>query len=263
MSNESSVKNLLNGVEFDDPRMYTLLDQLIQDFYNLQNQVNPPVSNRVFGTTGVIIGPDTVDAFTAFLYVNNLKLAWLQIPGVVTYEIRYLFGTFDATAWDDANIILQTSTSSADINPLTVPLIYGDHTFLIKAQDSSGNFTPNASVVVVNIPQIPSPVITPTLITNFVLLNWSVPASVFLIDHYNIYKNGILVGTATGTFQSFFEAIGGEYTYVVEPVDIVGNVGTPSAGNTLSVSNPVDFTLHDILSSTFTGVKINTLAFDY
>lgn len=262
MANESSVKNLLNGVEFDDPRLYTLLDQLIQDFYNLQNQVNPPTSGRIFGTTGVIVAPNIVDAFTAFIYNNNLKLAWLNLSGIVRYELRYLSGSHTAVDWDIASIILETATSSADINPLTIPLTFGNHTFFIKAVDSSGNFTPDASVVVVNIPIIPSSVITPTLISNFVLLNWSAPTSVFLIDHYNIYKHASLVGTATGTFQSFFETIGGEYTYVVEPVDIVGNVGAQSAGVTLAVSNPVDFTLHAILTSIFAGTKINTLAFN-
>lgn len=262
MSNESSVRNLLNGVEFADPRIYSLLDQLIGDFYRLQNQVNPPVSGRVFGTTGVIIAPDTVDSFTAFVYNNNVKLAWVILDGVASYEIRYLPGSWDYTSWDSATILLRTSTSSADINPLTIPLTFGNHTFFIKAVDDSGNFTPNASTVTINVAAIASPVISPTVISNFVLLNWTQPVSTFLIDHYNIYKDASLVGTASGTFESFFETVGGSFTYVVEPVDIVGNVGAQSAGVTLAVSNPVDFTLHDILTSIFNGLKVNTFAFN-
>jgi hypothetical protein len=48
---------------------------------------------------------------------------------------------------------------------------------------------------------------------------------------------------------------GGTFTYVVEPVDIVGNIGTPSAGSVVVVSNPADFTLHDTITSTLTGTK--------
>lgn len=262
MSNESSVRNLLNGVEFKDDRLYTLLDQIITDFYNLQNQINPPTAGRVFGTTGVIVAPDTVDSFTAFVYNNNVKLAWVVLSGIVSYEIRYLAGSWDYTSWDDASVLLRTSTSSADINPLTIPLTFGNHTFFIKAVDDSGNFTPNASTVTINVASIASPVITSTVISNFVLLNWTNPTATFLIDHFNIYKDGVLVGTASGTFESFFETVGGTYTYVVEPVDIVGNVGAQSAGVTLAVSNPVDFTLHAILTSIFDGTKINTYAYN-
>lgn len=261
MANESSVRNLLNGVEFDNPRLYTLLDQLIGDFYKLQNQVNPPTAGRVFGTTGVITVPNTVDSFTAFVYNNNVKLAWLILSGIVNYEIRYQIGDLDYTNWDTARILLRTSTSSADINPLTIPLTFGNHTFFIKAVDSLGNFTPNASTVTINVAAIASPVITATVISNFVLLNWTLPTSTFLIDYFNIYKNGVKIGTASGTFESFFETIGGTFTYVVEPVDIVGNVGAASAGVALIVSNPVDFTLHSILNSTFNGTKVNTFAF--
>lgn len=257
MANESSVRNLLNGVEFDDARLYTLLDQLISDFYKLQNQVNPPTAGRVFGTTGVIVTPDTVEEFTVLLYNNNVKLAWVQLDGVVIYELRYLAGNNDYSSWDAASVILRTTTTSADINPLVIPLTFGNHTFLIKAVDDAGNYTPIASVVVINIPIIPAPVISPTVISNFVLLNWTEPDSVFLIDHYTVKKDGVQIGTASGTFESFFETVGGTYTYTVEPVDIVGNVGTPSAGSVVMVNDPQDYILQDSITSILNGTKTN------
>jgi hypothetical protein len=102
---------------------------------------------------------------------------------------------------------------------------------------------------------ISGPVITPTVINNFVLLSWTAPTSVLRISHYRISKNGSVIGTVGGTFEAIFETTGGVYSYTVEAVDIVGNIGEPSPAAVLTVSNPVDFSLEDILTSTFSGTK--------
>jgi hypothetical protein len=260
MSNESIVKSLLGGIEFDDPRLYDALAHLITDLYKVYDANFPP-SSRAFGSTGQVTSPGDVTGFIATLYDNNLKLSWAQAAGIVSYEIRYKSGTFDSTDWDTATVILRTATLSADINPLTIPLTFGNHTFLIKTVDNSGTESDTAAYVVVNIPVINSPTVSATVITNFVLLSWTVPTSVFVIDHYNVYKNGVLQGRVSGTFEAIFETVGGTFTYVIEPVDIVNNIGMASPGLALIVSNPVDFTLHAIITSTFTGTKVKCKTF--
>lgn len=256
MSNEAIVNALLSGVEFDDPRMYDLLDALISDFYALANQINPPTT-RSFGATGVTVGPSNTTGFIATIYDNNVKLSWDNIAGISTYEIRYKLDVALPTDWDTATYILRTSTLSADINPLTIPLTFGSHSFLIKSIDSSGNYAATASVVTISIPVILQPVITPTVISNNVLLNWTSPTSSFRIDHYNVYKNAILQGRVSGTFEAIFEIVGGTYSYTVEAVDIVGNVGTLSNAAVVQVGSPTDFILYSTLTSTFTGTKTN------
>lgn len=261
MSSEAIVKALLAGTEFDDPRLYSLLDKVITDLYSLNNQINPPSGARIFGATGQVASPTDVTGFMATLFNNNVKLNWDAITGINTFELRYIAGSKNSTYWGIASTILRTSTLSADINPLTIPLIFGDHTFLIKSLSNSGVEADTASYIVINVPIIQAPVITPVVINNFVLLNWTNPASVFLIDHYNIYKNGSFVGRVSGTFEAIFETTGGTFSYIVEPVDIVGNIGTASPALSLIVSNPVDFTLHATLTSTFTGAKVSSYAY--
>lgn len=257
MSNESIIATLLNGIEFDDPRLYDLLNLLSADFYLLRNTLQPPQTTTIFGITGQIFGPPAVSMFTATLFSNNLKLTWASSATISTYELRYFAGIGDITDWDSAETILTTGTLSADINPLTIPLIIGNHTFLIKSIDSAGVYSTLASAVVINVPAISAPTISPTVIGNSVLLYWTTPTSLWAIDHYNIYKNTILQGKVSGTFEAIFESTGGTFTYVVEPVDIVGNIGTQSAGAIVLVQNPDDFVLHSTITSTLNGTKTN------
>lgn len=256
MSNETQVKNLLSGIEFDDPRLYTLIDLLSSDFYKLNSQINPPTT-AVSRFTGQLSAPSQVTVLTATLFNNNLRLAWPGVSGVSTYEIRYLLGEAGASSWDLASTILKTSTLSADINPISIPLVFGHHTFFIKSVDNAGTYSENASVITINIPKILAPTVTPVIIGNFILLYWTAPSSTFLIEHYNVYKDGVFQGKMNGTFETIFETVGGTYNYTVEAVDIVGNIGQPSVAAVVTVSDPLDFTLHATITSTFTGSKSN------
>lgn len=257
MSDESEALSLLGGIEFKDNRLYSLLDTMIRDFYALDRQVNPPVSN--VGASGVqIISVGVVMGFFATLYSNNLRLEWQELVGTSFYEIRYKFGDNPASSWDTASVLVRTPTLSADINPISIPLIYGNHTFFIKASDTNSTESDEAAVVVVNIPQITAPTITPIVIDNNVLLKWTIPDSVFRIDYYNVYKDGTLQGIMNGTFEVIFETTSGSYTYKVEAVDIVGNIGT-SSSVVVHVDQPPDFELTDSRISALTGTKVNVL----
>jgi hypothetical protein len=257
---ETLVRTLLNGIEFDDSRLYDLIDALVKDVYDVVNQINPPQTATVFGATGQVISPSPITAFTAIAYPNDLKLLWAAAAILSSYEIRYKPGTGTAADWDTAQTILVTTTLSADINPLTIPLTIGSHTFLIKSLNTLGNYSATAEFLIVTVPQIGFPVVTNSVIGNSVLLYWTVPSSLWAIAYYNVYKNGILQGRVTGTFEAVFEPTGGTFTYVVQAVDIVGNLGQPSLGVTVIVSNPADYILHSVLNSTFSGTKVNCAA---
>ena len=255
MSQESIVAALLAGIEFDDPRMYDLLNAISSDFYKLLNTLQPPGTVSFGGISGPLVGPPAVENFTAITFPNNLKLVWSQAALLSSYEIRYLPGTHGIGSWDTAITILTTSTLSADINPLTIPLLVGTYTFLIKAISASGIYSTLASGLIFSVPSITTSVITATVIGNSVLLYWTTPNSLWSIDHYNIYRNGSLQGTVSGTFEAIFETTGGTFTYTVEAVDIVGNVSGLSGGIVVIVQNPNDFVLHSVLTSAFTGTK--------
>lgn len=259
---EATALSLLAGIEFDDNRTYSLLDGMIRAFYALDRQINPPTTQS-FGLSGIqIAAVDAVANFQAQIFTNNVRLSWDASDGASYYEIRYQFGNLPASNWSTANSILRTSTTSADINPLAIPLTTGNHTFFIKVVNTLGIETETASVVVINVPIITAPTISATVIGNHVLLKWNDATSVFELAYYNIYKNGILQGIMNGTFEAIFETVGGTFTYVVEGVDIVGNIGAPSPALVVQVSNPSDFTLEDTIVSDFAGTKVNCMVED-
>lgn len=260
MSYESSVYNLIQQTEFDDPRMYDLLTQIATDLYNIQNELHPPTAASRFGVTGQINRPATPTAFTGTVYGNNFRLTWDTVNGAVSYEIRY--NTSASTDWDGASVLLKTATLAADVNPLTIPLVIGTYTFLLKSVDSSGNYAASASVVGLNVPVLGTPTITGIVVGNFVLLTWTAPNSLWDIAYYNVYKDASFMGDMKGTFEAIFETTGGTFVYSVEAVDIVGNVSPLSVGLSLMVSDPSDFLLLDtitaiLLSGTTTSTKVD------
>lgn len=258
---EDTALSLLGGLEFDDTRLYDLLDILIRDFYTLDRQINPP-SVRSFGTSGVQLATSSdVLNFSGEIFPNNLRLTWDAISGTSYYDIRYKIGVATDSDWDISNSILRTSSLSADINPIGIPLTIGDHSFLIKAVNSIGIASTEASVVVVTVIQIPAPILTSTVIDNNVLLSWTTPVSQFNIAYYNIYKDSELSGTMNGTFEAIFETIAGDYEYSVEAVDIVGNVGV-LANILVSVNQPPDYELQDDYTSDLSGTKVNVIGTD-
>lgn len=258
MSHEPTALSLLGGIEFDDPRLYTLLEILIKEFYTLDRQINPPTTQS-FLASGVQLGSvSPVGTVTAAIYNNNVRLSWAAIANTSYYDIRYKAGVAVDADWSTSNSILRTSSLSADINPLTIPLTIGSHSFLLKSINSSGLESSTASIVTITIVQVLAPNLTAVVIDNNVLLSWSAPVSQFDIAYYNIYKGGNLSGIMKGTFEAIFETTSGTYTYEVEAIDFVGNVGVRGS-ITLDVNQPPDYELQDSRFSDFTGTKVNVV----
>jgi len=249
--NEDIVTSLIAGTEFGDSRLYDILQLLAKDLYSLDRQINP-VTTRSFGATGSIITPSVVTGFDGILYGNNLRLTWNASSGASAYRIRY------GTDWETANELIITPGVSADIDPVVVPLIIGTHTFLIRSINSLGIESITHASFTLNIFQMTAPVISPVVIDNNVLLYWTAPTTTLNIDRYNVYKNGILIGTMKGTFEAIFETVAGIFEYGVEAVDIVGNVGLRSTV-LVSVNQPPDYELQDNRVSDLLGIRVNTL----
>lgn len=258
MSHESTALSLLGGIEFKDPRMYTLLEIIIKEFYTLERQINPPTTQS-FLESGIQSGSiSSASGFIATIYNNNVRLSWNAISGTSYYDIRYKAGIAVAADWATSNNILRSTSLSADINPLTIPLTIGSHTFLIKPVNSSGVEAVTAIVTTITIIQALAPTISSTVIDNNVLLTWTAPISQFDTAYYNIYKNGVKSGIMKGTFEVIFETSSGTYTYGVEAVDIVGNIGVRGFA-TVAVRQPPDFELFDNRISSLNGTKVNTI----
>ena len=251
--NSSIVNMMIAGMESTDSKLRDVIQRLSNDLYGLVNNLNPPQSKNPTlldgGTPGIVSDPG---AFTATVFNNDIRLNWNPgAVGIYLYEIR--LGPVFVTA----NILLTTATYSADIDPVSRFILTGNtYIFWLTALDDQGD-TSNTLSVSVAIPNIGAPVINPTVLQNYVLLFWTIPTSTFVIDHYIVYRNGVFYGNAGGTFQSIFEVASGMYSYQVQAVDIVGNLGGLSPIVTITLNTPADYINYGTKLSTFTGTKVN------
>ena len=113
---------------------------------------------------------------------------------------------------------------------------------------------------------VPSAVTTLSdeVIDNNVLLRWTesaVGVDQLPIKHYNVYRNNLntLVGQKLGTFTTVFESVGGQFEYILRPVNTAGNEGT-QASVVSEVNQPPDFVLTQDFASTFNGTVVNGFA---
>ena len=258
MSSESIVFNLIQGIEFDDNRLYDLLNMLAGDVYRIDNELHPP-GDRSFGVTGQLDITESISGFSATIFPRTVRFTWMPVSGLTSYQLRYNIGLNNF--WTGANVLISTTTTVADIDPTSIPLLEGVYTFLIKAIDSVGNESVIATPVIVTISEILAPIITATVIDNFVLLTWTPPISQFAISHYVLKKNGNLLGFMNGTFEAIFETASGTYIYSVATVDICGNIGAERS-IAAEVNQPPDFELRDSQFSSFSGTKVNCVIED-
>lgn len=256
--NQNSVTNLINGLEFSNPKLKTLLQTIADDLYGLNRQINPPTIQSIDLTPGGdVISVIAPIGFSATLFTNNIRLTWTA-PGFDTflYEIRL------GPIYELATILLTTATLSADIDPVSRFIQTGvSYTFWVATVDNKGNHSIPSSVAIA-IPTITAPFLTVNVIGNSVLLDWTIPESPFTISFYTVYRNGVFYGNVDGTFDVIFESVGGVYSYDVEAWDIVGNSGPLSSITGVIVQNPPDYQQFDSLQSTFTGTKINCVKED-
>lgn len=95
-----------------------------------------------------IVNPPPPDVDTLFITDGKLSWTYLEPPlDLAGYEIRYHGGTRDT--WSDATPVHTgiLTSSPYDVSALAIEQV----TFLIKAIDTSGNYSDNAAVVTVNI----------------------------------------------------------------------------------------------------------------
>lgn len=241
--------SIIEGLKHKDPKLYQYLNSIRIILDDVQNELDPLVRASL---TATIIGalPGTIVSFTYTIQSNGIRFDWEADSNAVQYEIR------KGASFDAGTQIIVTSQLSAIIEPIS-PL-GTSHKYWIKSINSGGVYSANATELDVALSNIENIVISSRVIDNNVLLNWSVPTAPFTIAYYNLYKNAVFFGRVTGTFQAFFESLGGTNTYNIIAVDIAGNVG---GDNTivLVVSTPPDYVLLSAQTSALNGTKVNVL----
>lgn len=206
--------------------------------------------------------PANVTGFSSAFLNNSINLNWNLVSDLdlKEYEIRR-----GGSNWETATSIVKTKSLKFTDNFQGA----GTTLYFIKAIDTSNNESISAGSTSVFI-AAPNPVnnLTCDSVDNNVLLDWEVPsASAFPIDRYKIYKGATfggaeLIGTSDGTFESFFERIGGEYTYHVTAVDTAGNESIHASVSRV-IYDPPDFVLQsDQILNTNSATLTNLKAID-
>jgi len=199
-----------------------------------------PWATLTFRNYGKTAPPADVTGFFANLNPFTVEMRWDPVPDLDLdyYEIRL------GVDWD-TGVTLQTLQATRwtwETRPS------GQEKLWIKAKDTSGNYSLNATVANLDVdaPKSVSPIRT-TVIDNNVLIYWASAETSFAISHYLIKKGADLataetVGQVTATYSTLFETKAGEYTYWIAGVDVQGNIG-PYASTVALVDQPPDFVL--------------------
>ena len=94
--------------------------------------------------TGKSAPPGNVASFTALQNGALTSFAWSKVldADLAGYEIRY--GPQGSALWQNGNLLVSKKAGNSDTSAIVPP---GDHTFMIKAVDTSGNYSVNATKI--------------------------------------------------------------------------------------------------------------------
>lgn len=183
----------------------------------------------------------------------GVTLTWDKVPDLDldVYEIR------QGSTWATATIIGQVKATVYTLGYIPP----GTQTYLVKALDTTGNYSTTAASITVSLSAPSAVSLTQEVIDNNVLLRWTASTASLTIRHYQVRRGATWagateIGTVAGRFTTYFETVAGTFTYWVAAVDLAGNVGTPTPA-TAVVSQPPDYQLKLDQNSTFSGTKSN------
>ncbi|WP_369145194.1 fibronectin type III domain-containing protein [Streptomyces sp. R44] len=168
-------------------------------------------------------------AVTATDGAPGVALAWQPVTDAVRYTVhRQRTGTTDPVAQVATGV---TATAWTD----TAAAERTGYTYWVAAVDAAGNTSPRTAVTATHGDYAPG---APTGLTvvdssNAVrqhTLRWTAPADTDVVS-YKIYRNGGVLGTASGTGYTDMHAVwhGTTYRYAVTAVDRAGNESPLSA----------------------------------
>jgi predicted phage tail protein len=201
--------------------------------------------------------PSDVTGFTAVIDpLIGITLSWTNVSDLdlAKYEIR------QGASWAAGTVVTQVAANTYKLGAISGT----SQTFWIKAIDTTGNYSTNATSITTALSAPSAVTVTSQVIDNNVLLKWSTSAATLAIDYYEIRKGtswaaGTVVGrVSNATFVALFETASGSYTYWIAGVDIGGNYGTASSV-TATVAQPPDYVLFLNYTSSFGGTLSNAI----
>jgi hypothetical protein len=249
MSTQAAVINsLLQYIRSIDPGLADVLLKMAEEIDRLATVVDPPpvVAKRIEKIV-IPVPPNVLEA-SYELTRTNVIIRWVPpTTGFLLYEVRR------GDTWETATRLLSTGTNLVLLDPTPV----GTTRFLIKGINISGVASEAAAVVDVVVPPLGTFAVTAIAIGNAVTLTWTIPASVFAINFFTVYRdNSPISAQLRGTFFAIQENRGGKITYGVEAEDIAGNK-SPVVYTTVDVATPEDYEIQTTYVSDFSGTITN------
>lgn len=180
---------------------------------------------------GKSVPPANVLSFLATVQSFGILFTWDSVPDIdlSAYELRL------GSTWDTAAFIDRTKATSYLWKVQTA----GTYNVLIRALDTSGNYSALSAVVSVTIAGPAAPSSSFDLHDDLVYLTWGVPSSSqFAIDAYQItygptYAGSTPVSSTKALFYPVKPNWSGLRRFWIAAVDVAGNVG---AANSLDVN---------------------------
>jgi len=212
-----------------------------------------------YATTGTrtFTPPDSTDWV---LVLDDSSQGW-GAPGVSSTSTAPAISTFSASP---ASINLgSTATLSWSVSGNPAPSLWIDQglgavtgssitvsptattTYTLTASNSVGSVSASAMVTVVvpdtTAPSVPTNLVATVVSTSQINLSWSVSTDNVGVAGYQVFRNGVLAGTTSGTLLSDTGlSAATTYAYTVAAYDAAGNASTPSttvSATTLTATN--------------------------
>lgn len=163
----------------------------------------------------------------------GVKVGWAEVEDFIDYyEVRR------GATWGTATLVARVKANTYLLGPQTSTA----QTILVKAVDTSGNYSVNAGSVVVSATAPVGPSVSYALAMSNEVISWATPASSFTVDRFEIrygstWAGGTFVTSTKGASHRRQVDYAGARRYWVAAIDIAGNVGTPSSID-VSITSP-------------------------
>lgn len=219
-------------------------------------------------TTITVLGktapPADVPGLSHVLDPNlGVTLTWNRVADLDldAYEVR------QGSTWGASSLVGQVKGTTLKVGLLTS----GTTTYLIKALDTSGNYSTNAVSTAVMIVTAAAPVVASSFVGQNIVLTWGAVQGSLATDAYDIrygasFAAGVSLGTIKGTTFSAKANWSGSRTFWVAAIDLNGNTGTAGSVNAVvTIPSAVSITQEVIDNNVLLkwGDATQTLPVDY
>ena len=219
-----------------------------------------------WGECSIVLGAPKSPVVTAALGEDfaSVALAWTMPEADLPVVAFDLVRQWDEVRPDGVVETHEEDYGRFDVQAHSVPALpVGEHSFLVRAVDNSGNIGPWGSAdFTVRAPGAVTPYDCRAVYNN-VMLYFTEPAStMFKVREYLVHEvegdYAAVVGTVDALFFAEVRNSAGAYTYGITPVDIAGNLG-PRATVDVKVDSPPNLVLLHEWESTFNGQRTNLI----